>query len=223
MFVTVPSNYYAVLKHYTIQGYRVIALAVKTLSPHFTWTHIQQMTRDEVEANPELIGLLIMRNQLKKETIPAIRILHEAHIRTVMVTGDNLQTAVTVAKDCDMIDRVQRIIQVEAAIIPASIHGAQHLQVLYNDPLAMPEFIAGTVCCLINSPFIPFHPRENSIDNYHQPCRCEKCRMFTMETIALPWTALVSSYFAFTIRYCLTSVFIGVKSLLAWHPSTSNI
>jgi magnesium-transporting ATPase (P-type) len=160
LFVTVPSNYYAVLKHYTIQGYRVIALAVKTMSPHFTWTHIQQMTRDEVEANPELIGLLIMRTQLKKETIPAIRILHEAHIRTVMVTGDNLQTAVTVAKDCDMIDRVQRIIQVEAAIIPASIHGAQHLQVLYNDPLAMPEFIAGTVCCLINSPFIRFLPRE---------------------------------------------------------------
>jgi hypothetical protein len=59
-----------------------------------------------------------------------------------------------------MIDRVQRIIQVEAAIIPASIHGAQHLQVLYNDPLAMPEFIAGTVCCLINSPFIRFLPRE---------------------------------------------------------------
>ncbi|KAI9554376.1 hypothetical protein GHT06_019648 [Daphnia sinensis] len=143
--VTVPSNYYSVLKHYTMQGYRVIALAVKTLSPHFTWSHIQHMTRDEVEANPELIGLLVMRNQLKKETIPAIRILHEAHIRTVMVTGDNLQTAVTVAKDCDMIDRVQRVIQVEATIVPASIHGAQHLQVLYNDPLATPEFIAGTM------------------------------------------------------------------------------
>ncbi|KZS00175.1 Cation-transporting ATPase [Daphnia magna] len=113
------------------------------------------MTRDEVEANPELIGLLVMRNQLKKETIPAIRILHEAHIRTVMVTGDNLQTAVTVAKDCDMIDRVQRVIQVEATIVPASIHGAQHLQVLYNDPLATPEFIAGTVRCLINKCMAP--------------------------------------------------------------------
>lgn len=103
------------------------------------------MSRDEVEANPELIGLLVMRNQLKKETLPAIRILHEARIKTVMVTGDNLQTAITVAKDCEMIDRIQRVIQVEAAIIPSSLHGAQHLQVLFNDPLEPPEFIPGTV------------------------------------------------------------------------------
>jgi len=135
-----------VLKHYTLQGYRVLALAVKTLSPHLTWTHIQRMSRDEVEINPELVGLLIMRNGLKKETLPSIRVLHDARLRTVMVTGDNLQTAVTVAKDCEMIDRTQRIIQVEAAIIPASIHGAQHLQVLYTDPLTAPEFINGTVC-----------------------------------------------------------------------------
>ena len=103
------------------------------------------MSRDEVEINPELVGLLIMRNGLKKETLPSIRVLHDARLRTVMVTGDNLQTAVTVAKDCEMIDRTQRIIQVEAAIIPASIHGAQHLPVLYTDPLAAPEFIYGTV------------------------------------------------------------------------------
>lgn len=51
-------NYYAVLKHYTNHGYRVIALAAKTLNPHLTWTRIQQISRDKVEANPELVGLL---------------------------------------------------------------------------------------------------------------------------------------------------------------------
>lgn len=122
-----------------------MALAVKTFSPHFTWTYIQQMSRDEVEANLELVGLLVLRNQLKKETLPAIRILHEACIKTVMVTGDNLQTAVTVAKDCEMIDRLQRVIQVEAAIIPATVDSVQHLQVLYNDPMANAEFIGATV------------------------------------------------------------------------------
>ena len=135
---------------YTTQGYRVIALAAKTMNPQITWTRIQKMTRNEVEANLELTGLLVMWNQLKKETIPAIRILKEAHIRTVMVTGDNLETAVTVAKDCQMIDKVQRVIQVEVTIIPASNHGAQHLQVLYNDPLI--KFTDGTVCyfCLFS-------------------------------------------------------------------------
>ena len=142
---TVPSNYFAVLKHYTLQGYRVLAMASKTFSPHLTWTHIQRMSRDEVEASPELIGLIVLRNQLKKETLTSIRVLHQAKLKTVMVTGDNLQTAVAVAKDCQMIDKAQRVIQVEAKIVPASIHGAQHLQVLYNDPMAEPEFINGTV------------------------------------------------------------------------------
>ena len=107
----VPSNYYSVLKHYTLQGYRVLALAGKTLSPHLTWTHIQRMSRDEVEVSPELVGLLIMRNGLKKETLPSIRVLHDARLRTVMVTGDNLQTAITVVNDCERIDRIQRVIQ----------------------------------------------------------------------------------------------------------------
>lgn len=138
---TVPSSYYNVLKHYTLQGYRVLAMAVKTFSPHLTWTHIQRMSRDEVESNPELVGLLILRNQLKKETTTAIKVLHQAALTTVMVTGDNLQTAIAVAKDCNMIDRNLRVIQVDAKIVPSSIHGAQHLQVLYNDPMAEPEFI----------------------------------------------------------------------------------
>lgn len=63
-----------------------------------------------------------------------------------MCAGDNLQTAVTVARECDMIDARQRVIQVEAVVVPASIqHGAKHLQVVYKDPLSSPEFINGTV------------------------------------------------------------------------------
>ena len=69
------------------------------------------MSRDEVEVSPELVGLLIMHNGLKKETLPSIRILHDTLLCTVMVTGDNLQTAITVVKDCERIDRIQRVIQ----------------------------------------------------------------------------------------------------------------
>ena len=103
------------------------------------------MSREEVESNPELIGLLIMRNQLKKETTTAIKVLHQAALKTIMVTGDNLQTAVAVAKECQMIDKTHWVIQVEAKIVPDSAHGAQHLQVLYNDPMSEPEFIGKTV------------------------------------------------------------------------------
>jgi magnesium-transporting ATPase (P-type) len=100
------------------------------------------MSRDEVEANPELVGLLVMRNQLKKEKIPTIRILHEARIRTIKVTGDNLETAVTVSKDCQMIGRSQRVIQVQAKLIIDPIRGCQHLRVFYNvlHPSRSPEW-----------------------------------------------------------------------------------
>ena len=71
-----------------MQGYRVLGLAKKDLSSRLTWAEVKNMNRDEVEIHPELIGLLIIRNRLKKETTPSIRILHEAQIKTIMVTGN---------------------------------------------------------------------------------------------------------------------------------------
>lgn len=138
MFI-VPSDFELVLKHYTLQGYRVLALAYKTLTR--TWSEVQKMTREDLENNSEMLGLLVLKNKLKEETLPSIRVLHGADIQTVMVTGDNLQTAVTVAKECEIIDRKKKVIQIEAALIPASLNAAQHLQVEFVDPMIAPEFL----------------------------------------------------------------------------------
>ncbi|KAF7464430.1 Hypothetical predicted protein [Marmota monax] len=66
-----------------------------------------------------------MENRLKKETKPVLKELSEARIRTVMITGDNLQTAITVAKNSEMIPPSSRVIIVEASEpeehIPASV------------------------------------------------------------------------------------------------------
>lgn len=45
-----------------------------------------------------------MQNKLKEATTSAIHTLHKAHIRTVMATGDNVLTAVSVARECGIID-----------------------------------------------------------------------------------------------------------------------
>jgi len=42
---------------------------------------------DSVESDLEFVGLIVFENKLKPETTPVIRELHEANIRTVMVTG----------------------------------------------------------------------------------------------------------------------------------------
>ena len=53
--------------------------------------------RDEIEVELNFLGLLILENKLKPITTSIISHLHEADIRTVMITGDNILTAISVA------------------------------------------------------------------------------------------------------------------------------
>ncbi|XP_066477684.1 probable cation-transporting ATPase 13A5 [Tiliqua scincoides] len=111
---TIPPNFLKGLKFYTSQGFRVIALAQKTLALSED-TDLQGLEREDVERNLTFLGLLIMENRLKAETKPVLEELSAARIRSVMVTGDNLQTAITVAKNSRMISDSSKVILVEAS------------------------------------------------------------------------------------------------------------
>nr|XP_020017753.1 probable cation-transporting ATPase 13A5 isoform X1 [Castor canadensis] len=121
---TVPENFPQELRSYTVQGFRVLALAHRPLKVG-KLSEVEQLARETVESELTFLGLLIMENRLKKETKPVLKELSEACIRTVMVTGDNLQTAITVAKNSEMIPPGSQIIIVEAnepeELIPASV------------------------------------------------------------------------------------------------------
>ncbi|XP_021065072.1 probable cation-transporting ATPase 13A5 isoform X3 [Mus pahari] len=121
---TVPKNFPQELRNYTVQGFRVIALAHKTLKME-KLSDVDHLAREKVECELAFLGLLIMENRLKKETRPVLKELSEARIRTVMVTGDNLQTAITVAKNSEMIPVGSQVIIVEANepgdLVPASV------------------------------------------------------------------------------------------------------
>ncbi|XP_072474984.1 probable cation-transporting ATPase 13A4 isoform X7 [Notamacropus eugenii] len=108
---TVPSNFASELQNYTMQGFRVIGLAYKRLEINH---HFTAMKREKVESDLTFLGLLILENRLKEETKPVLEELTSAHIRTVMVTGDNLQTAVTVARKSGMITESLRVVLIEA-------------------------------------------------------------------------------------------------------------
>ena len=88
----------------------MLAVGTKTLSGGYV--KIQRMQREEVECALQFIGLVIMENRLKPETSGVIRELRSAHIRTIMVTGDNIQTAMSVARDCGMIPAGRSIVVV---------------------------------------------------------------------------------------------------------------
>ncbi|XP_064929717.1 probable cation-transporting ATPase 13A4 isoform X4 [Columba livia] len=114
---TVPPNFESKLRLYTAQGFRVIGLACKSLQ---AGKQSMDLTREEIESDLTFLGLLIMENRLKRETKPVLEELSAARIRSVMLTGDNIQTAVTVAKNAGMVSPMNRVILVEANEIPGS-------------------------------------------------------------------------------------------------------
>uniref|UniRef100_A0A673YC44 ATPase cation transporting 13A2 n=1 Tax=Salmo trutta TaxID=8032 RepID=A0A673YC44_SALTR len=72
------------------------------------------VSRGEVERDMQFLGLLVMKNLVKPESAEVITTLRLAHLRTVMVTGDNVLTAVNVARTCGMVGSNERVIFVHA-------------------------------------------------------------------------------------------------------------
>ncbi|XP_022255273.1 probable cation-transporting ATPase 13A3 isoform X2 [Limulus polyphemus] len=129
---TIPENFLDVLELYTRQGFRVLALGYRSLEPNITWDEIFRKPRDDLECNLKLVGLLVLQNKLKPESQPSLRILKKANIRTVMVTGDNLLTAISVARDCGMVDEEDSVISVEAELLKHGDSKSPRIRVNYS-------------------------------------------------------------------------------------------
>ena len=106
---TLPQHFKEVLEDYTKEGYRVIALAQKELPETFKYRHSQSAKRDEVECELEFLGLLIMENKLKTESSNILATMNDCNLRTVMATGDNVLTAISVARQCKMLDPEKKV------------------------------------------------------------------------------------------------------------------
>lgn len=111
---TLPENFSTVLNEYTSNGFRVIGLAHKKLDRKMKWVDAQRIKRDTLECDMVFLGFLVMQNSLKTETTQIIRELHMANMRLVMVTGDNIMTAMSVARGCFMVQPQQKIVLITA-------------------------------------------------------------------------------------------------------------
>merc|ERR1719319_1709573 len=89
---------------------RLAALAGRTLKANFL--RVQKMTRGEAERDLTFLGFLVMQNTLKPESAGVIQELRTANLRCLMVTGDNLLTAVSVARDCGLLDEDESVLTV---------------------------------------------------------------------------------------------------------------
>ncbi|VDM52193.1 unnamed protein product [Angiostrongylus costaricensis] len=129
---TIPEDYFTVVNEYAQHGFRLIAVARRPLSLNFRkaakvprasvsaaliFNRIVTGNRFQVECNLELLGLIAMENRIKPVTLGVINELNRenfrARIRTVMVTGDNLLTAMSVARECGIIKSDKRAFLIE--------------------------------------------------------------------------------------------------------------
>ncbi|XP_077394682.1 polyamine-transporting ATPase 13A3-like isoform X3 [Festucalex cinctus] len=111
---TVPQNFIETLDTYTQRGFRVIALAHHQLESELSWSKVQSLSREQIETNLDFLGLIIMQNKIKEQTPGVLFDLRQANIRTLMVTGDNMLTAISVARDCGMIQAHDKVIIADA-------------------------------------------------------------------------------------------------------------
>nr|XP_061841606.1 polyamine-transporting ATPase 13A2-like isoform X1 [Nerophis lumbriciformis]XP_061841607.1 polyamine-transporting ATPase 13A2-like isoform X1 [Nerophis lumbriciformis]XP_061841608.1 polyamine-transporting ATPase 13A2-like isoform X1 [Nerophis lumbriciformis] len=111
---TVPPDFSSKLHIFSSEGLRVLALAYKPVDHSADLSTIE---RGEVEKDMVFLGLLMMKNLVKPESSQVINTLRTATLRTVMVTGDNILTAVNVAKKCGMVWPDEGVVFVQASAL----------------------------------------------------------------------------------------------------------
>ncbi|KFM62159.1 putative cation-transporting ATPase 13A4, partial [Stegodyphus mimosarum] len=108
-------------------------MGCKPLPENVSWEMALQLPREELEKDLQFLGLIILENSLKPETVPALNILRDANIRSIIVTGDNLLTAITVGRKCGMIAEMDKIITVEATTSTGlNASSKSHLEVEFS-------------------------------------------------------------------------------------------
>ena len=107
MLSKVPPNYEETFKHFTRNGGRVLALGYRYLSTdsELGQKRINDLKREDVEANLTFAGFLVLQCPLKDDAKKAVQMLNESSHRVVMITGDNPLTAVHVARQVEIVDR----------------------------------------------------------------------------------------------------------------------
>lgn len=101
---TVPVDYDEQLASYTHKGYRVIGCATRHI-PKMSWVKAQKMKRHEAESDLEFTGFIIFENKLKPTTASVLTELLDSNISATMVTGDNILTAISVARECNLVNK----------------------------------------------------------------------------------------------------------------------
>lgn len=85
-------NILSLIDKYTKEGIRVLVLAIK-----------DKETRNVEFRNLVLVGIILIKDDIRSETCEAINLVNSAHIQTIMITGDAKETAIAIGKEINLI------------------------------------------------------------------------------------------------------------------------
>ena len=104
------------LKRETDLGHRVLALASKQISKTTgteEFNDVQSFPRSAVESDMQFCGLVVFENSVKPISKETIGLLTKGGLRSIMATGDHLNTAFSVARHVGMVERNQIVYQLK--------------------------------------------------------------------------------------------------------------
>jgi cation-transporting ATPase 13A2 len=104
---SLPSTLDSDLDQYTRNGYRVLCLAWKKLQSRI---NPKKLKREKIESDLEFSGFVVFENKLKPQSSGLITELNEAQIKTVVLTGDNILTAIYASRECGIIERLNSVL-----------------------------------------------------------------------------------------------------------------
>lgn len=92
-----------------------------TVPQPFVLIYVVARHSEQAESGLRFLGLVIFENKLKPGTAPAIQALRQAHLPCRMITGDNALTAVSVARECNLITQTTQV------FAPAFVRGVSFM------------------------------------------------------------------------------------------------
>lgn len=95
------------------RGYRMLGMAFKSLRPEKTKITLMSEDIEEIEARLIYIGAVAIMDPPRKGTKAAIDTCKKAGIRTVLITGDHLKTAIAIAEEIGLVDSQRKAHAIE--------------------------------------------------------------------------------------------------------------
>lgn len=110
---SLPLDFEIELSKHTQLGLRVLGLAARQLIGA-TEEEVLSLTQDDFEKKDlQFIGFAVLINPLRPDSKSVIEQLHDADIRTIMVTGDHARTAVSIARQCGIVPPTPPVVFVD--------------------------------------------------------------------------------------------------------------